>query len=173
MVRCEPSRRPTASGSVTARAGPTTSTLQPWLMASSTWSTSKATSVPTAALGAFSPMADLRETDDAYMVEAELPGIKREDIDVEISERELRISGEYKEREPEGVLRRSTRRTGSCEYRALLPAALKADELRATLTDGVLTVTVPKAQACAVQKCIAAAHRRSGGPRGDAGIMAG
>ncbi|MDW6057413.1 Hsp20/alpha crystallin family protein [Streptomyces sp. FXJ1.4098] len=99
------------------------------------------------ALGAFSPMADLRETDDAYVVEAELPGIKREDIDVEISERELRISGEYKEREREGVLRRSTRRTGRCEYRALLPADVKADEIRATLTDGVLTVTVPKAQA--------------------------
>ncbi|NUP41556.1 MAG: Hsp20/alpha crystallin family protein [Streptomyces sp.] len=44
--------------------------------------------------GAFSPMADPRETDDAYMVEAELPGIKREDIDVKISKRELHISGE-------------------------------------------------------------------------------
>ncbi len=37
-------------------------------------------------------MADLHETDDAYVVEAELPGIKREDIDVEVSERELVVS---------------------------------------------------------------------------------
>ncbi|WP_239472422.1 Hsp20/alpha crystallin family protein [Streptomyces sp. NEAU-S7GS2] len=59
------------------------------------------------AVGAFSPLADLQETDDAYVVEAEVPGIRREDIDVEISERELCISGEYKERARQGVLRRS------------------------------------------------------------------
>ncbi|MGV9933952.1 Hsp20/alpha crystallin family protein [Streptomyces olivaceoviridis] len=96
---------------------------------------------------AFSPLADLHETDDTYVVEAELPGIKRDDIDVEVSERELRITGEYKEREREGVLRRSTRRTGHFEYRTLLPADVKAEEITATLADGVLTVTVPKAQA--------------------------
>ncbi|OIK26291.1 Hsp20/alpha crystallin family protein [Streptomyces malaysiense] len=77
------------------------------------------------AVGAWSPLADLHETDDAYAVEAELPGIKREDIDVEVSERELFITGDYKECGHEGVLRHST----------------------ATLADGVLTVTVPKAQA--------------------------
>ncbi|MFI7296438.1 Hsp20/alpha crystallin family protein [Streptomyces sp. NPDC050121] len=96
---------------------------------------------------AFSPLAELRETDDAYVVETELPGVKREDIDVEISERELCIAAEYKEHAREGVLRRSTRRTGRCEYRALLPADVKAEEITATLTDGVLTVTVPKTQA--------------------------
>jgi HSP20 family protein len=99
------------------------------------------------AVRAFSPLADLHESDDAYVVEAELPGIKREDIDVEISERELCITGEYKEREREGVMRRGTRRTGRFEYRALLPAGVKADEITAALADGVLTVTVPKAQA--------------------------
>ncbi|MEV8562010.1 Hsp20/alpha crystallin family protein [Streptomyces sp. NPDC051917] len=72
--------------------------------------------------GTFSPLADLQESGETYVVEAELPGIKREDIDVEVSERELCITGEYKEREREGVLRRSTRRTGRFEYRALLPA---------------------------------------------------
>ncbi|GAA3784498.1 Hsp20/alpha crystallin family protein [Streptomyces chiangmaiensis] len=96
---------------------------------------------------AWSPLADLHETEDAYVVEAELPGMKREDIDVEVSDRELCITGEYKDREHEGVLRRSTRRTGHFEYRALLPADLKAEEITATLADGVLTVTVPKTQA--------------------------
>ncbi|WP_420856295.1 Hsp20/alpha crystallin family protein [Streptomyces malaysiense] len=66
---------------------------------------------------------------------------------MEPRERELRTTGEYKEREREGVLRRSTRRTGRFEYRALLPADVKAEEITATLADGVLTVTVPKAQA--------------------------
>jgi len=41
----------------------------------------------------------------------------------------------------------ATRRTGRFEYQALLPAGVKADEIKATPADGVLTVTVPKAQA--------------------------
>ncbi|WP_405985717.1 Hsp20/alpha crystallin family protein [Streptomyces sp. NBC_00872] len=97
--------------------------------------------------GTWSPLADLHESDDAYMVEAELPGIEREDIDVEIGNRELHIAGEYKEREREGVLRHNTRRTGYFECRALLPADLKTKGVTAGLSDGVLTVTVPKAQA--------------------------
>ncbi|MBM9438414.1 Hsp20/alpha crystallin family protein [Actinacidiphila bryophytorum] len=97
--------------------------------------------------GTWSPSADVYEKDDAYVVEAELPGITREDINVEFSERELRVIGEYKEREREGVLRRSTRRTGHFEYRAVLPTDVKADGITASLTDGVLTVTAPKAEA--------------------------
>ncbi|MGW4202748.1 Hsp20/alpha crystallin family protein [Streptomyces sp. NPDC004726] len=96
---------------------------------------------------AWAPLADLSETDAAYKVECELPGINREDIDVEVSGRELHITGELKEREPEGVLRRATRRTGRFEYRALLPSAVKAEDVHATLADGILTVAVPKAQA--------------------------
>ncbi|MEU5717068.1 Hsp20/alpha crystallin family protein [Streptomyces sp. NPDC020403] len=95
----------------------------------------------------WSPLADLHETDEAYVVEAELPGIDRDDIDVELSDRELRITGEYKVREREGVLRHSTRRAGHFAFRALLPADVKADEVTAALSDGVLTVTVPKAKA--------------------------
>ena len=93
------------------------------------------------------PQADLRETEDAYLVEVELPGIKSEDIDVEFSERELAITGELKEREREGVLRHTTRCTGRFEYRVLLPTEVKAEEVKATLDNGVLSVTVPKAEA--------------------------
>jgi HSP20 family protein len=89
----------------------------------------------------------MRETDDAYVIEAELAGIKRDDIDIEMSDRELHISGGYKERERAGVLRRSTRRTGHFEYQTLLPTDVTPDEVSATLHDGVLTVTVPKVQA--------------------------
>ncbi|MFE0374592.1 Hsp20/alpha crystallin family protein [Streptomyces inhibens] len=95
----------------------------------------------------WAPLADLHETDDTYKVECELPGMKREAIDVEITEHELRISGELKEREREGVLRRRGRPTGRFEYRALLPTDVKADDVQASLSDGVLTVTIPKAQA--------------------------
>ncbi|MGG7569313.1 Hsp20/alpha crystallin family protein [Streptomyces sirii] len=95
----------------------------------------------------WAPLADMHETDDTYKVECELPGMKREDIEVEITEHDLRISGELKEREREGVLRRRGRPTGRFEYRALLPADVKAEEVQAALSDGVLTVTIPKAQA--------------------------
>ncbi|MFG2859228.1 Hsp20/alpha crystallin family protein [Streptomyces sioyaensis] len=95
----------------------------------------------------WAPLADMHETDDAYTIEAELPGVKRDDIDVEVSGQQLHISGEYKASEREGVLRRTTRRTGSFDYRALLPADVKAEKVTASLADGVLTVTVPKTQA--------------------------
>ncbi|MEV0495194.1 Hsp20/alpha crystallin family protein [Streptomyces atratus] len=96
---------------------------------------------------AWAPMADLHETDEAYELECELPGIKRDDIDVEVSGRELRITGELKERERKGVVRRATRRTGRFEYRALLSTELKAEEVQASLADGILTLTIPKSQA--------------------------
>lgn len=99
----------------------------------------------------WAPLADMHETDDAYIVEAELPGVKRDDIDVEIGNRELCISGEYKECAREGVLRRTTRRAGRFEYRSLLPADVKAEDVKANLTDGILTVTIPKAQAAKPQ----------------------
>jgi HSP20 family protein len=101
---------------------------------------------PSAEAAAWAPMADISETDDAYVVEVELPGVKRDDLDVELNERELVISGEIKQTEREGVLRRSTRRTGRFEFRAVLPGEVRAEEVDAQLADGVLKVTVPKAQ---------------------------
>ncbi|MEU5273991.1 Hsp20/alpha crystallin family protein [Streptomyces hygroscopicus] len=94
---------------------------------------------------AWSPLADLSETDDAYLVEVEVPGVKREDLDIEMTERELTITGEFKERERTGMLRRSTRRRGRFEYRAALPGDINPEHIEATLEGGVLTVTVPKA----------------------------
>lgn len=93
------------------------------------------------------PLADISETDDAFVIEAEVPGVRGEDIDVEMSDRELIITGELAEPEHKGVLRRSTRRSGRFEYRALLPGEIKPEDITADLSQGVLTVTVPKAQA--------------------------
>ncbi|MFE6684934.1 Hsp20/alpha crystallin family protein [Streptomyces sp. NPDC057743] len=102
---------------------------------------------PLAETPAFAPPADLHETDEAYVVECELPGIRREGIDVEVGEHEVSISGELKECERPGVLRHRGRPTGRFEYRALLPVDVRSDDVTASLTDGVLTVTIPKAQA--------------------------
>ncbi len=92
------------------------------------------------------PLADIEETDDAWIVEAELPGVRREDIDVELRDDELVITGEMKEKERKGVLRRRTRKVGDFEYRVTLPGQPQADGIDASLHDGELTVRVPKAE---------------------------
>jgi HSP20 family protein len=92
------------------------------------------------------PLADLSETEDAYVVEMDLPGVKKEDISIELLGNELVVSGEYKQTEKTGWLRSKTRRTGRFEYRTLLPQNVEQDKITAQLADGVLTVTVPKAE---------------------------
>jgi HSP20 family protein len=94
----------------------------------------------------WAPLADLSENDNAYLVHVELPGVRKDQIDVQMQDRELVISGEIKETE-NGRRHRSTRRTGRFEYRTYLPGDVKADQVSAQLADGVLTVTVPKSEA--------------------------
>ena len=93
----------------------------------------------------FTPLADVEESDDAYTVELELPGVKKDDISVEVSGRRLVVSGERKERERVGILRRRTRSVGRFHYEVTLPSALDEDGIEASLSDGVLTLRVPKA----------------------------
>ncbi len=95
---------------------------------------------------AWTPLADVTESDDAFHVEIELPGVKSKDIDVEANGQELVVTGEIKEKERKGVLRRSTRRTGAFEYRLRLPGEVDTEKINAQMSDGVLTITVPKAQ---------------------------
>jgi HSP20 family protein len=91
-------------------------------------------------------MADIEETEDAWIVEAELPGVSRKDIKVELRDSELVISGEIKEKERKGVIRRRARRTGQFEYRVTLPGQPDEENIEANLHDGVLTVRVPKTE---------------------------
>ena len=99
----------------------------------------------------WSPLADVSETDDAYLVHVELPGIRKDQIDVQLQDRQLIVSGEIKETE-NGRRHRSSRRAGRFEYRTYLPGDVKADQVSAQLTDGVLTVTVPKSEAAKPRK---------------------
>jgi len=78
--------------------------------------------------------------------EAELPGVRREDVQIDVDGNELRIGGEVRERERTGVLRQQTRMQGRFEYRSTLPHEVDADQIEATLKDGVLNVRVPKSE---------------------------
>ena len=85
---------------------------------------------------------ETEETSAAYLVRAELPGMKREDVDVELRGNELRITGEVKQDRAGKVLRH---RHGKFAYRSSLPADADADKIDAELADGILTVRLPKA----------------------------
>jgi HSP20 family protein len=93
----------------------------------------------------FTPLADIEETDDAFEIEVELPGVKKRDVDVSVVGRRVTISGERVDKERVGVLRRRTRGVGRFRYEVTLPNDLDEDGVKASLKDGVLTVRVPKA----------------------------
>lgn len=95
----------------------------------------------------WAPPADVSETEDAYLVEVDLPGVKRGDIEIDLVGSELSISGELKERERQGWFRHRTRRVGQFAYRVTLPQDVDADRIEANLADGVLTVRAPKTEA--------------------------
>jgi HSP20 family protein len=90
--------------------------------------------------------ADIEETDDAYIVDIELPGVRREDVNIELRDNELRISGEIKEKERVGVLRRRERRVGQFEHVVALPGDVDPEKVDANLSGGVLSVRVGKAR---------------------------
>jgi HSP20 family protein len=99
------------------------------------------------------PLADLSETDDAYVVKAELPGVNKDQVDIQLQDRELVIAGEITESENgNGRRHHSSRRTGRFEFRTYLPGDVKADAVTAQLSDGILTVTVPKSEAAKPRK---------------------
>ena len=94
----------------------------------------------------WSPLVDIEEQDDAYVLQAELPGVKRQDVNIEMIGNELSITGELKEQERKGVVRKRTRRTGRFEYYVTLPDRVDPGAVDAKLEDGVLTVRVPKSE---------------------------
>ncbi|GAA1015790.1 heat-shock protein Hsp20 [Streptomyces sp. F-3] len=94
----------------------------------------------------WSPMVDIEETDDAYLIEIDLPGVKKDDISVEIEGGELAVHGEIKEKERTGVMRSRMRRTGRFDYRTTLPRDIDTDHVQADLSNGVLTLKLPKAE---------------------------
>ena len=113
--------------------------------------------------GFSTPLGDLEELDDAWLLRVELPGVKRDDIDIQLAGRRLVVRAERKETERKGILRRTTRTTGRYYLEVALPGEVDPDGVEATLDDGVLTVRVAKPEA------ERAGHRRIAiqGPAGD------
>ena len=103
-------------------------------------------------LEGFTPLADVEETDDSFVVEVELPGVKKDEVNIEVSGRRLSVRGERKQRERAGVLRRNERVLGSFCYEVLLPDEIDVDKIDASLAEGVLTITAPKTKGARAKK---------------------
>ncbi len=95
---------------------------------------------------AVSPKVDVSETDQEIEIKADVPGIEPDKINVEVSDEDVRISGEYKrENEEKGkTYYRLERQSGSFERLIPLPSKVVSDKSKAEIKDGVLEIRIPK-----------------------------
>jgi HSP20 family protein len=94
------------------------------------------------------PAADLKETDKAYELSVELPGMSREDVDVRVERDTIRISGHKAEEHEEtrADYRVSERRFGQFERTFPIPQDARRDAISANCKDGILKVVLPKTE---------------------------
>jgi HSP20 family protein len=98
--------------------------------------------------GAFGPALDVEEDAEAFTLHVELPGVKAEDVEVSLEENVLTVSGErsfYADKETDGF-RRIERSFGRFHRAVRLPDRVDATRVSAVHRDGVLTISVPKAE---------------------------
>ena len=96
----------------------------------------------------WAPRADISETDAEFCITAEVPGIKREDVKIDIDDHVLSIRGENKqEKEEKGKkFHRIERYYGSFNRSFSLPENVNEDKIEAVFKDGMLTLTIPKTE---------------------------
>ena len=94
---------------------------------------------------AWSPKIDVFERDSRLVARVDLPGLKKEDVKVEVTDGHLALSGERKREteEKKDNFYRSEREYGSFCRTIPLPAGVKIDDVKATFSDGVLEVSIP------------------------------
>ena len=97
----------------------------------------------------WSPAVDIQETPEAYLVDAELPDIKKDDVKITLHNRVLTLTGERRqEKEEKGKkFHRVERSYGRFERSFTLPDGVDEQKIHATFKDGMLRVMLPKAQA--------------------------
>lgn len=104
---------------------------------------------------AWMPAVDIEETDQAYVVKADLPGVDQKDVKVSIDNQVLRLTGERRSEVSDGKRgrHRIERTWGMFERSFMLPQSVDGEHAKASYKDGVLSITLPKKDA-ARQKMI-------------------
>ncbi len=97
---------------------------------------------------AWMPNVDIQESEDAYEVAAELPGLTKDDVDITVENNMLTLRGERKwaDEENQGNYHRIERAYGKFMRTFSLPTTVLADDVNARFDDGVLLITIPKAE---------------------------
>lgn len=99
-------------------------------------------------LEAWSPAVDVYETPEGIVLKADLPGLNKDDIDIQVQDNSVTLKGERrleKEVEQENYLR-VERSYGTFHRTFTLPTAIQSDKIRAVFKDGVLEVNIPKVE---------------------------
>jgi HSP20 family protein len=94
------------------------------------------------------PAIDLYQTDDEIVVKAALPGMKADEVQISITDNVLTLKGEVKEKteKKEKAYHLREQRYGAFERSVALPSDVIADKAQAEFEDGVLTISLPKAE---------------------------
>ncbi len=95
------------------------------------------------------PLLNVAQVDEKYVVTAEIPGMKTEDLEIKIEGDTLSLKGERKPYDPgeQASYHRRERATGTFQRSLTLPTKVDADSVKATYKDGVLTVTLQREKA--------------------------
>jgi HSP20 family protein len=94
----------------------------------------------------FAPLADMMETDDAVVITMDLPGVEKKDVDISVMNDELHVKAE-REMETDIAEKdyfKRERRYKKFERMVMLPVPVKMEEAKASLSNGVLKITLPK-----------------------------
>src|SRR5262245_42394812 len=93
------------------------------------------------------PPINVWEENDRFILEAEVPGVKMDQLEITCQGRDLTLRGERRDPgDPQETYQRRERFTGSFIRSLTLPADIDADKIRASLEEGVLQITIPKAE---------------------------
>lgn len=92
------------------------------------------------------PDIEVDETGEFYLVKAELPGITRDNVELQVDEQSLSITGSVSEEQGERTMHR---RSGRFYYRTVLPRDIDTDKVQATMKEGILTIRLPKTKQAA------------------------
>jgi HSP20 family protein len=93
---------------------------------------------------------NVRDEEDTFVLSALVPGLKADDLNIQVLEDVIRIDGEFQANEEDYLLRELP--NGSFHRTLRMPAEIDADKVEAKITDGVLTLRLPKAESARPRK---------------------